>query len=156
MATGVSYVREVGRARHSRHLCRGSQLEPPGGARLSALEPPCNYTLQTPATQISPQRLLTHRVPRAHPHLVAVTRTDPSRAQVQIPALAANVLSERDAQRVALVLPPTEHRMQHRRRHVLEDELRVRDRQVPLIRDVGNRLLMEPYTARRRRQSELT
>src|SRR5688572_4797448 len=146
----------LGRARLSRHLCRELTGNPPGGARLSALKPSSDYTSQPSTTQIATKCLIADRITGADPQLVRSTsRLGELHSDVQVAILSPDQLHQRDPQRAAALLDAEEHRPEHRRGHVLEDELRVFGAQAASITDARDRLLVQPYAAGARLQPEI-
>src|SRR5687768_154042 len=126
MPPGADCGGMLGRARLSRHLCRDSTRDSPGGARLSALKLSSDYTPQPSTPQIAPQRLVADRISGTDPQLVlAVTIPRQLRADIEVSSLATNQLDERHPCRIAAVFQSEEHGPKHGRRHVLEDELRI-------------------------------
>src|SRR5688572_16770248 len=146
----------LGRARLSRHLCRESTRVPPGGARLSALKPSSDYTSQPSTSQIAPQRLVADRIPGADPQLIVSTPVARQlHTDVEVPTFPPDQLDERDPNRTTALLDSEEHRPEHRGGHVLEDELGILGAQAARVADTGDRLLVQPHTARCRRQPEI-
>src|SRR5688572_12677130 len=143
MPPGADCGGMLGRARLSRHLCRDSTRDSPGGARLSALKLSSDYTPQPSTPQIAPQRLVADRIAGTDPQLVVpVTVPRQLRADIEVASLTTNQLDERDPRRVAALLEAEEHRPEHRRRHVLENELRILGAQPSGVADAGHGLLV--------------